>query len=243
MRSSIQGLRGASGFSLIEVLVALVVLSFGLSGIVGLQATALQNNREARLQSVAANLARDLAEVMGGNKDVAMLATANPCLGDFSGTALTASSTTTNRLSIGSSCADNTAVARAELTDSPARVKESLPEPRVTICSDSAPYNDGGLPQWPCTPATAAAVTNGVIVVKIGWSRLSTKVADPNRTIRVTDSTNTDNRPAVVLPVTPGRTTYEARLSLPCRFDDQTRSIIISNAGRIRSCRPSSRLG
>ncbi|GAC1355126.1 MAG: hypothetical protein NVSMB34_08010 [Variovorax sp.] len=66
------------------MLVAIVVLSFGLLGMVGLQAAAMQNNRDARLQSTAVNLARELAEMMRGNKNVALLATANPYLGDFS---------------------------------------------------------------------------------------------------------------------------------------------------------------
>lgn len=55
-----------AGFSLIEVLVAIVVLSFGLLGMVGLQAASLQANRDARLQSTAILLARDLAEAMRG---------------------------------------------------------------------------------------------------------------------------------------------------------------------------------
>ena len=43
------------GFSLVEVLVAIVVLSFGLLGMVGMQAFALQSNQEARLQGQAAD--------------------------------------------------------------------------------------------------------------------------------------------------------------------------------------------
>ena len=40
-----------------------MVLSFGMLGIVGVQAFALQSNREARLQSHAVNLARELADL------------------------------------------------------------------------------------------------------------------------------------------------------------------------------------
>ncbi|MBY0409356.1 MAG: type IV pilus modification protein PilV, partial [Burkholderiaceae bacterium] len=62
--------RTAKGFTLIEVLVSIVVLSFGMLGMVGVQAFALQSNREARLQSQATNLARELAEMMRGNNQV-----------------------------------------------------------------------------------------------------------------------------------------------------------------------------
>src|ERR1035437_6960909 len=61
-------MRGHSGFSLIEVLVSIVVLSFGLLGMVGMQAAALQSNREARLQSAGVVLTRELADMIRGNK-------------------------------------------------------------------------------------------------------------------------------------------------------------------------------
>ena len=78
--------RHSTGFSLVEVLVSIVVLSFGMLAMVGLQASALQSNREARMQSTATSLARELAEKMRGNHDVAILTVAanNPYLGDFS---------------------------------------------------------------------------------------------------------------------------------------------------------------
>lgn len=198
MRLSIQERRGSSGFSLIEVLVALVVLSFGLLGMVGMQAVALQNNREARLQSVAVDLARELAEMMRGNKDIATLSGANPYVGDFSGTPL-APATASSCLSTG--CSDTTQVANAEMTDWLARVEANLPGARVMICPDSAPYL-AGLPQWTCTTGAA----NDVMVVKIGWSRLSTNTAAQERNIR-TNAARDDNRPGVVLPLTAGSTT------------------------------------
>jgi len=199
VRSSIGGRRRSSGFSLIEVLVAIVVLSFGLLGMVGLQATALQNNREARMQSIAVNLARELAEMMRGNKDVAMLTAGNPYLGDFTHPLKPAAPSYC--LSVGSSCADATQVATAELTEWLARVEASLPGARVTICRDTAPYSAAGLPQWNC----AADATADGVVVKIGWTRLSTNGTAQDRNIRV-GSGSTDNRPGVILPVTAGST-------------------------------------
>ena len=200
VQSSIQRRRRASGFSLIEVLVALLVLSFGLLGMVGLQAMALQNNREARLQSVAVDLARELAEMMRGNKNVALLNTANPYIGDFSSPL--APATVSDCLSVGSSCASAMLVANAEMTDWLTRVDENLPGARVKICSDTAPYNDDGLPRWDC----AAGATNDLLVIKIGWSHLSTNAAEQSRTIRTT-ATRDENRPGVIVPVTAGSTT------------------------------------
>ena len=58
----VRNVRRVAGFTLVEVLVSIVVLSFGLLGMVGLQAGSLQANRDARLQSTAEVGARALPQ-------------------------------------------------------------------------------------------------------------------------------------------------------------------------------------
>ena len=60
------------GTTLVETLVALVVLSVGLLGIAALQMASLTNNRGAHLRSQAAVLAYDIADRMRANRNVAM---------------------------------------------------------------------------------------------------------------------------------------------------------------------------
>ena len=60
------------GTTLVEVLVALVVLSVGLLGIAALQMTSLRNNRGAHLRSQAQVLAYDIADRMRANRNVAL---------------------------------------------------------------------------------------------------------------------------------------------------------------------------
>ncbi len=55
------------GFSLIEVLIALVVLAIGLLGLATLQMTSLQFNSDAYLRSQATVLAYDIADRMRSN--------------------------------------------------------------------------------------------------------------------------------------------------------------------------------
>jgi len=56
-----------SGFSMLEVLVTLVVLSTGLLGTANLQVEALRGNQGAYLASLAAQQAQDMAERMKAN--------------------------------------------------------------------------------------------------------------------------------------------------------------------------------
>ena len=58
----------AGGFTLIEVLVALVVMSVGLLGLALLQQNAVAFNRDAYLASQATVLAYDIADRIRGNR-------------------------------------------------------------------------------------------------------------------------------------------------------------------------------
>lgn len=55
------------GFTLIEILVAMVVLSLGLLGLAGLQAVSLSNNQTAYYRSIATQQAYDMADRIRAN--------------------------------------------------------------------------------------------------------------------------------------------------------------------------------
>ena len=56
-----------SGFTMIEVLVTLIILSIGLLGLAGLQARSMTNNHNAYLKSQATILASDMADRLRSN--------------------------------------------------------------------------------------------------------------------------------------------------------------------------------
>lgn len=56
-----------TGFSLIEVLVAIVILSLGILGLAGLQAVSLKNTSASGQRTIAINLAADIADRMRAN--------------------------------------------------------------------------------------------------------------------------------------------------------------------------------
>lgn len=77
-RSLIAAARGrrestrGGGFTLIEVLIALVVMSVGLLGLASLQTNTLAFNRDAYLRSQATALAYDIIDRMRANRDAAV---------------------------------------------------------------------------------------------------------------------------------------------------------------------------
>lgn len=187
-----------TGFSLVEVLVSIVVLSFGLLGMVGMQAASLQSNREARVQSSAVLMARELAETIRGNKTEGIkLSPDNPYLGSFSSPMSAITPSYCLDVATGTTaCTANADIANAEMTEWLTRVDAELPGARVAICFDSAPFDSSGLPRWACTD------TGGVIVIKVGWTRGST-----DRSKSGNAALERATIPSVVIPVTAGSTT------------------------------------
>lgn len=188
------------GFSLLEVLISMVILSFGLLGMVGLQAAALQVNHQARIQATAGSLAHELAEMMRGNKDVGLLTTGNPYIGQYfpSDPLPSGSSYCLNVDPAATPCSSATEIANAQLTEWLTRVRAELPNAYVKVCVDSAPFDANGTPRFNCTSTGAGATT----VIKIGWSRLST-----DRSATGTNAIEQGTTPSLILPVTPGNST------------------------------------
>jgi type IV pilus assembly protein PilV len=61
--------RRTRGFTLLEVLVALVILSIGLLGLAAMQASALSSTHGSQMESIVALQARSLADAMSANPD------------------------------------------------------------------------------------------------------------------------------------------------------------------------------
>jgi type IV pilus assembly protein PilV len=87
---------GQGGFTLVEVLIAVLVLSIGLIGLASLQGVALQFNNSAFLRSQATNMAYDMADRVRANRRAALnlgaynlaVADATPAVGTLAETDL-----------------------------------------------------------------------------------------------------------------------------------------------------------
>lgn len=79
------------GMTLVEALVALVVLSVGLLGVAGLQLSSLRNNHNAHLRSQATALAYDIMDRMRANRVAARAGEYNVAIdGTISGVTIAA---------------------------------------------------------------------------------------------------------------------------------------------------------
>lgn len=78
-----------SGVSLLEVLIAVVVLSLGLLGLAGLQVTSLRNNQSALERSNAVMLTYSIVEAMHADRTAVRAGAFNHALGAAAPTAAT----------------------------------------------------------------------------------------------------------------------------------------------------------
>ena len=181
------------GFSLIEVLVAIIILSVGMLGAVGMQSAALRSNKESKNLAAAVMFARELGERMRGNHSVAIktVASDNPYLFDTTLTG-TSSVATFNVNCFTAGCSVPKDSATWDVADWQGRVLAALPTPRVKVCFDKDPYDSAGIARWACTN------DGNLSVLKMSWTSSNTAGS-------LTFAANT-GVPMVVLPLTAGST-------------------------------------
>lgn len=156
-----------SGVSLVEVLVAVLVLALGVIGAGGMQLVALRTSRQSGLQTAATQLATELADKMRANDQQMKRADKdNPYLElDYR------AASDGEPAAPGKSChtgeCDAKELAEFDLYDWKLRLHAALPDARALICRDTAPWDESkGALVWNCTPGTGGA---GSLVIKVGW--------------------------------------------------------------------------
>jgi type IV pilus assembly protein PilV len=147
----------ARGFTLLEILIAVVVLALGIIGGVALQMAALRARHQALLLSQASQMAATLAEHMR----------ANPAQTDLYLT-LNYDAYTEPTPSVppalchGDACA-SAQLALADMYEAKQQVRLGMPAGRVLVCRDAGVWSGGTL-RWGCSGGAVAPV-----VVKVGW--------------------------------------------------------------------------
>lgn len=142
---------GQSGFTLLEILVSVFVLSIGLLGLASLQVTALRNDQSAFMRTQATILAYDLADRMRANKNAVTSGFYNPA-----NAATTAACTTTAGCTIQE-------MAQTDLQQWLDNISAYLPAGDGWVCIDSTPDDGTGSG----TPACDGI--GSMFAVKIWW--------------------------------------------------------------------------
>lgn len=153
------------GFTLIEVLVALLVLAVGVVGAVATHIRARDTRHQAALLSRATQLANSLAERMRANR-VAMAGpdASNPYL-QFDYDSLSGAPAAPASNCYGDASCAPTALAAFDLFETGLALHEGFPRARVRVCRDLAPPDAStGSLAWECDGGAGAP-----IVIKLGW--------------------------------------------------------------------------
>lgn len=156
--------RKSAGFTMLEVLISIVIIAFGLLGVAGLQAFALKNNHSASLRLTATALAADMIDRMRANHEgVSLLEYHKPSTADY-GTAVPSC------LSPGGACSASQ-LAMHDRFEWQTRIAAALPNGVGIVCLDTLP-NDGTSAAAPgCEgPGTGFAGGSATWVVKIWWT-------------------------------------------------------------------------
>lgn len=158
--------RFVSGFTLIEVLVAVFVLAVGVMGVVAAQTVALRTRHESALMSHGVQLATSFADRMRANTtQMRAPDNANPYLRiDYDGATHGAPDAPAQPCHDGAPC-DSGAMASFDIYELERELHAAFPAPRVVVCRDAVMWSeeDDSL-AWDCTGGAADPV-----VIKLGW--------------------------------------------------------------------------
>lgn len=159
-----KGRRGCGGFSLIEVLVALLVLAVGALGAGATLLAAGRSGHQAALLSAAVQLAAGAAERMRANTAAMRAGDAlNPYL-QLDYDALAAGPPAAAGDCRANPC-DSATLAAADLAALRQQLFERFPLGRLRICRDGAWWDAAAAAlRWDCDGAASAPV-----LIKIGW--------------------------------------------------------------------------
>jgi len=156
-----------AGFSMVETLVAIVIMAVGVMGAAGLQLTALRTARQSAFQTFASHLAAEMADAMRASHEWASRnGRADPYLDANQDAANVEEPSPSGRSCYTDDC-DPTEFVAFEIQEWNTRIGNVLPGGRFLICRDAAPWDGAkNAPAWQCDDNDADTAP---IVVKLGW--------------------------------------------------------------------------
>ncbi|WP_043422023.1 type IV pilus modification protein PilV [Cupriavidus basilensis] len=203
--------RETAGFTMLEALVAIVVLAIGVLGVANLLIKSFRFSQQASYDTLALQLASDMADRMRAN-NAQMLASNS---GYFFDTSTGAPAVPTGANFFTTPCASGSTVCAAnmvtfDLAEWTRRVQTALPGGRAVICRDSSIYSNAAGYTWACnaTAGGTGQASDSPIVIKMGWvSRFTDKPGVDVATgtaMPDTQAANGSATPQIVIVANPG---------------------------------------
>lgn len=159
--------RSHAGFSLVEVLISMIVLSIGVIGAVGMQLSALRTIQQSAFQTRASQLAADMADAIRASMSragAAGNASRFPLL-DFKASKEVEPSPPANLCYV--NVCDAQAYVDFEIYEWKKRIQSDLPGGRVMICYDAHPWEEATKSlKWSCNGGPGS---DAPLVIKLGW--------------------------------------------------------------------------
>lgn len=194
MQHAAQSRKRSEGFSLLEVLVSIIVLTVGLLGASGMLLSAIRTTNESGNFTAAVNFARELSEKARVNKAISIKTTEadNPYLISWTNGSAYPGASTPGTTCMSSAC-DAATLASWDIRDWTKRLDGTLPGARVVVCFDSDSWSTGDSAyEWACDS------TGRNLVVKISWIPRQT-----NDVLK--DASAATRTPRVVVQLIPGQ--------------------------------------
>lgn len=170
----------SKGFTLLEVLVAILVLSIGLLGLAGLQVLSLKLTADSMLRTIAALQANDMIDRMRTNITATTLGVSSPynnpsgsstgnpnCLGMNSSGNYINTTCTSTQMALEDFYEWNATLSGASATGWQPAIPATLPQGSGIVCIDSTPYD--GTPSAPACDNIVAVPGKPIFAIKIFW--------------------------------------------------------------------------
>ena len=155
--------RAVAGFTLVEVMIAVLVLALGIVGGVSMQLAALRARHQSTLLAQASWLAVGMAERMRANPEQMRLPDgANLYLTLDYDVLAEPNPPAPAGLCYGGGC-DGAQLAAFDVYEMKALMRENLPAGRAVVCRDAGLWSGGKL-RWACGGGAGAP-----LVIKVGW--------------------------------------------------------------------------
>ena len=157
---------GESGFSMTEVLVAMLVLSGGVIGAAGMQLTAMRTAQQSGFHSTALLLAAEMADKMRANDSRMRQDDGdNPFLSISYDAMKDGDPTAPDVLCYTTAC-DDEELAEFDIYEWKRRIAAALPGGRAVICRETSPWDSTrNAFVWDCKNDGDGAS----LVIKLGW--------------------------------------------------------------------------